>query len=720
VIGASRKRGTIAAELFHNLVHFGFAGAVYPVNPTSSVVQSVRAYRSVLDIPDEVDLAVLVVPAAQVLAAVEECGRKGVRGLVLISAGFAEIGGAGAALQDKLVARLRHWGMRMVGPNCLGLLNADPAVSLDATFAPTFPPFGPVSFASQSGALGLAILDHAVALGIGISQFVSIGNKADVSAHDLIEYWEDDPATEVILLYLESLGDTRRFMRLARRVARKKPIVVVKSGRTAAGARAASSHTGSLAGADVAVDALLGQAGVIRTDTIEELFEVAMVLANQPVPRGRRVAVLTNAGGPGIMATDACESRRLEVARLAPDTEQALRAFLPVEASVKNPVDMIASATPESYEKALRILLADAGVDAVLVIFVTPIVTDPTEVAHAVRAASAGTEKTVVTCIMGTHGVPAAQAALRAAHVPSFAFPEAAARALAKAADYGAWLAQPAQSDAELLDITPSRAREALGVVDAPRWLEPDAVRTVLEAYGLADAAHRAVRHRRRGRRGRIARGLPAGGEAGLAQHHAQDRRGRRDPRRARRGGRARGLRHHRGAADGAGAARGDERRAAPGAGGGRRGAVRGLHAGSGLRSADRLRHRRRERGAVARHRVPRGAADRGRRLRHARSDPRHRAARRLPRRPRGGPRGHRRDPGARQPPGGRPARAPRARHQPAGGGPARRDRGGCAHRGGAGGLSLSSDTPRPVRLTATGGRPHEATMDPRAVERCR
>lgn len=485
VIGASRKRGTIAAELFHNLVHFGFAGAVYPVNPTSSVVQSVRAYRSVLDIPDEVDLAVLVVPAAQVLAAVEECGRKGVRGLVLISAGFAEIGGAGAALQDKLVARLRHWGMRMVGPNCLGLLNADPAVSLDATFAPTFPPFGPVSFASQSGALGLAILDHAVALGIGISQFVSIGNKADVSAHDLIEYWEDDPATQVILLYLESLGDTRRFMRLARRVARKKPIVVVKSGRTAAGARAASSHTGSLAGADVAVDALLGQAGVIRTDTIEELFEVAMVLANQPVPRGRRVAVLTNAGGPGIMATDACESRRLEVARLAPETEHALRAFLPAEASVKNPVDMIASATPESYEKALRILLADAGVDAVLVIFVTPIVTDPTEVAHAVRAASDGTEKTVVTCIMGTHGVPAAQAALRAAHVPSFAFPEAAARALAKAADYGAWLAQPAQSDAELLDITPSRAREALGVVDAPRWLEPDAVRTVLEAYGL-------------------------------------------------------------------------------------------------------------------------------------------------------------------------------------------------------------------------------------------
>jgi acetyl coenzyme A synthetase (ADP forming)-like protein len=494
VVGASRKRGTIAAEVFHNLLGTGFTGVVYPVNPHAQVVQSVRAYPTVQAIPDEIDLAILVVPAAQVLAAVEDCGAKGVRGIVVITAGFGETDAAGRARQAQLYARVRHFGMRLVGPNCLGLLNADPAVSLNATFAPTFPPYGNVAFCSQSGALGLAVLDHAKDLGVGISAFVSMGNKVDVSGNDLLEYWEDDAATEVILLYLENLGNPARFMEIARRVARKKPIIAVKSGRTEAGARAASSHTGSLAGLDVAVDALLGQAGVIRTDTIDELFDVAMLLANQPVPRGRRVAILTNAGGPGIMASDACESRGLIVTRLAAATERALAEFLPAEAAVGNPVDMIASATAASYERALATLLADDAVDAVLVLFVTPIVTEASDVARAILAGAAGTAKTIATCFMGKHGVPEAVRSLRLRSFPSYGFPEQAAAALARAARYGAWLDAPEGVTPVLAHIDPDRARAALAGA-ADRWLTPAEVDEVLAAYGLRTprAAHAAT-----------------------------------------------------------------------------------------------------------------------------------------------------------------------------------------------------------------------------------
>ena len=485
VVGASRKRGTIAAEVFHNLVSSGFVGAVYPVNPHAPVVQSVRAYASIGDIPDPVDLAVIVLPSAAVRDAVKACGEKGVKGLIVITAGFAETGTAGRALQDEIAALVRHYGMRMVGPNCLGVVNADPEVGLNATFAPTFPPHGNVAFSSQSGALGLAILDHARELGVGISTFVSVGNKADVSGNDLIEYWETDPATQVILLYLENLGNTKRFMEIARRVSRTKPIVVVKSGRTEAGARAASSHTGSLAGMDVAVDALLGQAGVIRTDTIDELFDVAMLLANQPVPRGRRIAILTNAGGPGIMASDACESRGLIVTQLVAQTEERLRAFLPAEASVKNPVDMIASASADSYERALRLLLADPNVDAVLVLFVTPIVTGASDVAAAILRAAARAQKTIVTCFMGKHGVPEAVSSLREGRFPSYSYPEAAANALARAVGYGEWLARPEGVLPQLRDVDPERARRALGDAGRARWLGPDEVREVLEAYGI-------------------------------------------------------------------------------------------------------------------------------------------------------------------------------------------------------------------------------------------
>ena len=486
VVGASRKRGSVGAEIFHNLVTTGFSGAVYPVNPGASSVQAVKAWPRVRDIPDVVDLAVIVVPKDHVLDVVDDCGEAGVKGLIVISAGFAETGAAGKALQAELVRRVRDKGMRMVGPNCLGLLNTDPEVCVDATFAPTWPPVGNISFSSQSGALGLAILDKARELGIGLRHFASVGNKADVSGNDLLEYWENDPQTQVVLLYLESFGNPTRFMRIARRMTRHKPIVVVKSGRTEAGARAASSHTGSLAGMDVAVDALLGQAGVVRTDTIEQLFDLAMLLANQPVPEGRRVAILSNAGGPAIMASDACESHGLQVPALSVATEAALRAFLPPEASVRNPVDMIASAPASSYERALTIVLDDPGIDAVIVLFVPPVVTEATEVANAIRHAAAGARKPVATCFMGTHGIPPALTSLREGRLPSYAFPESAAIALSRAVRYGQWRRRPEGRVPALTGIDPARARAVVARAPQGGWLEPDGVREVLAAYGIA------------------------------------------------------------------------------------------------------------------------------------------------------------------------------------------------------------------------------------------
>ena len=314
VIGASRNRQTIGGRLFRNLIDGEFAGPVYPVNPAARSVQGVLAYRSILEIPDSVDVALVVVPADAVATVARECARGGVKGLVVISAGFSEIGTAGAERQAELLAVCREAGIRLIGPNCMGVSNTSADVQMNGQFAPIAPLPGNVGFLSQSGALGLALIDHANRLGLGLSTFVSVGNKADLSGNDLLCYWEGDPATDVILLYLESLGNPRRFARIARRVARSKPIVVVKSGRSAAGARATSSHTGALVGAsDVTVDALFRQAGVIRTDTLAELFDVASLLANQPLPTGPRVAILTNGGGPGILAADACEAAGLEV-----------------------------------------------------------------------------------------------------------------------------------------------------------------------------------------------------------------------------------------------------------------------------------------------------------------------------------------------------------------------------------------------------------------------
>jgi acetyl coenzyme A synthetase (ADP forming)-like protein len=500
VIGASRDRGTIGGAIFHNLIAHEFQGAVIPVNPNAGVVQSVIAYPSVEAIPGPVDLAVIVVPAAYTLAVLEQCGRKGVQAAIVISAGFKETGAEGAAREQALVECARRHRLRLVGPNCLGVLNTEPSVRLDATFAPSYPPPGNIAFSSQSGALGLAILEYAKDLNLGISHFISVGNKADVSGNDLLEFWEDDPRTDVILLYLESFGNPRRFTQIARRVGRRKPIIAVKSGRTSAGARAAASHTGSLAGTEAAVGALMQQSGVIRTDTIEELFDASMLLASQPLPAGPRVGIVTNAGGPGIMASDACESHGLILPSLDPGTVAALRAFLPPEASTRNPVDMIASATAESYQRAVRLVLLDPNIDALLAIFVPPIVTHAVEVARAIVAGAAlgasgdghaGIAKPVMTCFMGSHGQLEELRSLGEGNIPSYAFPESAAMALARVVRYAKWRATPEGTVHTFADCDAKRARAVIEAArshepaDGPHWLMPEAVRELLEAYGV-------------------------------------------------------------------------------------------------------------------------------------------------------------------------------------------------------------------------------------------
>jgi acetyl coenzyme A synthetase (ADP forming)-like protein len=494
VIGASREHGTVGGQLFHNALEAGFEGVVYPVNPSADVVQSVRAYPSVTEVPDDVDLAVIAVPAPAVLEVARECADKGVPALVVISAGFAETGAEGAELQRRLVETCRAAGMRLVGPNCLGILNTAEHAHLNVTFAPATPPQGGVGFATQSGALGLALIDLASARGLGVSSFASIGNRADITANDFLEYWEDDDATRVALLYIESFSDSRRFSRVARRLGRKMPIVVVKSGRSAAGERATSSHTGALlAASDVTVDALFEQAGVIRTDTLAELLDVASLLENQPLPSGRRVGIITNAGGPGIMCADACEAGGLEVPELPQGVRDRLGELLPAEAGLLNPVDMIATATAEQYRGTIRALSEWDGIDALIVIFIRPLLTRAEDVAEAIRAAvqEMPREIPVQAVFMSAQD----HAAMSGGGVPTHQYPEDAARTLARVMRHVEWRGRPPQEPPEFDD---ARADEAAAVIaDAletgSEWMGFEEAARLLGCYGIAIPGWRVV-----------------------------------------------------------------------------------------------------------------------------------------------------------------------------------------------------------------------------------
>jgi acetyl coenzyme A synthetase (ADP forming)-like protein len=488
VIGASRQPGTVGAAIFHNLACGGFRGQVVPVHPSAAAIDGVTAYPSIEQVPLDIDLAVVVVPATAVAGVIDGCIARRIPAILVISAGFGETGDEGRAREIALRDRVRAAGLRMIGPNCMGVLNTDPAVHLNASFSPVFPPGGSIAFSSQSGALGLAILEYARALNLGISAFVSVGNKADVSSNDLLEYWEADPRTQVILLYLESFGNPRRFSALARRVARGKPIVAVKSGRSASGARAASSHTGALASSDSVVDALFHDAGVIRTDTLEELFDVAALLAHQPLPAGRRVAILTNAGGPGILAADACEAHGLSLPPLSDDTVRALRSFLPPAASIGNPVDMLATAPADHFRRAIPLLLEDPSIDSLLTIFIPPLVTDTNDAARAIAEASHQSVKPVLATFFGAAGVPDLLAP-----VPCYVFPESAARALAHAVQYAAWRERPTGAPFTFDAVRRERLQRCLDDATSSEsgWLTPASSRALLELAGIPTVGFR-------------------------------------------------------------------------------------------------------------------------------------------------------------------------------------------------------------------------------------
>jgi acetate---CoA ligase (ADP-forming) len=487
VIGASPRRESIGGILFRNVLAGEFKGAAYPVNRSGEPVAGVRAYTSIEELPETIDLAVICLPGAHVQEAAESALRSGVRALCVISAGFAETGSEGRERQERLLAAVRSHGGRLVGPNCLGVAVAAP--SLNATFGPRALPPGPIAFSSQSGALGLALLEKAAERSLGFSSFISVGNKADVSANDLLEYWEEDPDTGLVALYLESFGNPRRFGRIARRVARKKPILAMKSGTSKAGARAAGSHTAALAGSEQAVDALFHQAGVLRATTLEELIDAAALLSTQPLPRGRRVAILTNAGGLGILCSDACEASGLELSELSPETTTKLAELLPAEASLANPVDMLGSATAAAYEGTLPIVLADPQVDSVIVLFVPPATAGAEDVAEGIARALEGesTDKPVLAALLSAEGPPAA---LR--RTPSraalFTYPESAAHALGLAAKRAEWLRRPAGTVPTVEGVDNGRAQgvvsQALAEAD-DAWLTPSETRELLEAYGI-------------------------------------------------------------------------------------------------------------------------------------------------------------------------------------------------------------------------------------------
>ena len=439
VVGATNRPGSVGLAVFRNILSGGFQGVVYPVNPKQKSVQSVKAYPKLADIPDEVDLAVVIVPAGIVCSILEEAGQKQVKGAIVIAAGFKEVGGEGVELEDRLKEVIAKYDIRMVGPNCLGVINNNENVRMNASFATKMPKAGNIAFISQSGALCTAVLDYAEGRDVGFSKFVSFGNKADVNEIDLLRYLRDDPDTDVICMYLEDITHGRAFLETAREITwqARKPMLAIKSGRSTEGARAAASHTGALVGSDHAYDAIFYQSGILRVEGVAELFNRAVAFAKQPIPKGNRIAIVTNAGGPGIMATDATIRHNLQIATLSEETKKKLKQELPPTASIQNPVDVIGDATHERYESAIRHILIDKNVDGAIVILSPQAMTDILETAEIVPHVVKDIDKPVLCSFMGIVDVSEGVKYLERHGIPNYPFPEAAVRSMASMAFYG-------------------------------------------------------------------------------------------------------------------------------------------------------------------------------------------------------------------------------------------------------------------------------------------
>ena len=493
VLGVTPTPGTVPYDIFYNILSTGYRGVLYPVAPGKRAICSVPAYRYVTDIPDQIDLAVVVFPASVCDKAMEQCGQKGVKACIIISAGFREVGPAGLKRERRIQDICRQYGISLIGPNCLGVINTEPDVMLNASFARKMPAAGRIAFLSQSGALCTAVLDYARGKGIGFSKFVSFGNKADVTEIELIEYLRADPATDIILLYLEELRNGRALIEAARRVtsgAGAKPILAIKAGRTPQGASAAVSHTGSLAAEDAICNAVFQEAGIIRVHSIEELFNSAVMYADQPMPAGNRLAIVTNAGGPGVMATDEAVQVGLEMARFQPATTEKLQAALPAAANIKNPVDVIGDARAERYEAAMDAVLADPGVDQLLVILTPQSMTDIEKIARGVVAVKNHAGKPMACAFMGASDVQVGVDILQHAHIPHYILPEWACRAMADVQRIRQWREQATQPDPA--DALTDCAARAAGLINGQPagYMREDQALALLAAYGLPVPAH--------------------------------------------------------------------------------------------------------------------------------------------------------------------------------------------------------------------------------------
>ncbi|MBI5777509.1 MAG: CoA-binding protein, partial [Nitrospirae bacterium] len=493
VVGASRDPASIGYRLIESLQGSRFAGTIVPVNPNAAEIAGLRAAPSLLAVPGAVDLAVIAVPSDRVLGVVDECAAKQIPAVVVIAAGFAETGAGGTSLEAQLREKVRRHGIRLIGPNCFGLMNLDPAVRLNATYTPAIPPAGRVAIAAESGGLGISIVTAARRLNLGVSTFVSIGNHADVSANDLLEYWEQDPNTDVILLYLETIVEPGRFRRTAERVGRRKPIVVLKAGRTLTGQRAAGSHTAALATDETAIEALFNQCGVIRAETLEELLALAAGLPNQSLPAGRRVGILTNSGGPGVLCADRCAAEGLLVPELSARTRSTLASFFPPMATLTNPVDVIGFATEEQHARAVETLLTADEVDALIVLHVSVRAVDNPPVATGIeRGLQAGRRivgrgKPVYICWMA-EGDMDRTFAPGGETIPTYPFPEIPARILSRAASYDTWRRQPIGQVPSYTDVDLSAAKAMCAEALSKRgsgWLSPEETLALLTAMKL-------------------------------------------------------------------------------------------------------------------------------------------------------------------------------------------------------------------------------------------
>ena len=486
VVGASTKEHTIGSDIMKRLQEYKFNGKIYPVNPKGGIIEGLQAYQTVNDIPGEVDLAIIVVNAKFVLGTIDQCHEKGIKGLCIITAGFKETGKEGAELEKQLLEKVREYGMRCVGPNCLGVVNTHPDIRMDGCFAESLPERGNIGFVSQSGALGGGILNILKDLNLGFAQFISIGNQADVNAETALEYWENEEDVEQILLYMESIQNPSNFRKLASRISKKKPILALKAGRSAAGASAASSHTGSLAGADKAANALLQQSGVIREYSLKNLFATAKVFANCPIPKGDRVAIITNSGGPGIMATDAVCEYGMQMAKITDATKEKLRSFLPSAASVKNPIDMIASAPIEHYKQTLETVIADENVDMIIVIYLPFLGLKDIDVAKAVMEIKAEHPEKPVIGVFMTKSEFFSQLSDMDVNVPFFMYAEEAADGLNRLNQQRLWMERP-EGKIPVYDVDTERAkkiiRQALSE-DRAQLTTRESI-DVLDAYGI-------------------------------------------------------------------------------------------------------------------------------------------------------------------------------------------------------------------------------------------